>query len=233
MSFLSLVQDLHRETGAAGIVPTTVVGASGELARLVGWIKEADRHVQNLYHDWLFLRTPLTSGNTTTVGDPTLAKPLDLAHWDPESFLLQPSGEDGFPIEVVEWQSVRGEFFDTAADSYGQPDRVIIMPDNSLKFDPVPDAVYTLIADYYRKPTVLAGDDGESAIPDQYQFGVIVGRAMVLYGNHENAPEMKQQGAELYEEAFQRLMSSQLPSTRFNPGYRSSGNQIQVVAEEF
>ena len=54
-TFLELTQDLHRESGAAGSAPSTVVGQTGEAQRLVKWIQRADLQIQKLWHDWEFL----------------------------------------------------------------------------------------------------------------------------------------------------------------------------------
>ena len=231
-TFLQLVQRLHREVGAAGVAPTAVTSQTGEAQRLVDWISNADLQVQNLWHDWKFLRTEFSSSNTTTAGVRTLAAPSDLARWDPETFFIQESGQDAEPAaEVVEYQEVRGEKFDTSVASRDIPYRIIIMPDNTLRFDPVPDAVYTITADYFAKPTVLAADADVSLIPDRFHESVILGQAMIYYANHESAPEIIEQGMKIYEQSLPRLESVQSPSSSFNSRYTSSGSQIQVVAQ--
>ena len=102
------------------------------------------------------------------------------------------------------------------------------MNDNSLKFEPVPDGAYTINADYYVRPTLLAASGDISLIREEFHQ-IIVGRAMILYANFESAPEIKDQGEEIYLEQLALLENDQLPNqhqSRFN-----TGAEIEVIAE--
>lgn len=223
-TYLELVQDLHREVGAAGTKPSTVLNLSGEADRLVGWIRSADRFVQLKYVNWKFLRGEYSAD--TVASTATAAKPANLKYWDFKTFfVIEPGSTDRNPIESVEYDKIKGEVLDTSEDI---PWRVIIMNDNNLMFDPTPDDAYTIEADYYNKPTLLAANSDISLIPDEYHE-IILGRAMILYANFENAPEIKDQGEEIYLEQLALLENDQLPNqqhSRFN-----TGAQIEVIAE--
>lgn len=221
-TYIELVQDLHREVGAAGVAPATVVGQTGENQRLVRWIREADYYVQTLWHNWKFLND--MSFSMATVADTQdMSKPATLNMWDECTFRI-----DGDEIEVVEYRDVKHEVFDLV--SRDQPSRIIILPNNNLRFDPIPDQAYTITADHFVKPTKLAADADISAIPEEFHESVIVGRGMVLYGNFENAAEIKDQGLELYSEFLGRLESLQLPN-EFNSRYNSDDRRIEVIAQ--
>ena len=225
-TYLELVQDLHREAGAAGVAPQGVTGLSGEAQRLAAWIKQADNLIQLKYVNWKFLHNEFATANTTTQGIATLAKPTGLRYWDYKTFtLIEPGGTEKYPITVVEYDAIKRDVLDTTE---GYPDRVIIMNDNSLKFEPVPDGVYTVGADYYVRPTLLAASSDVSMIPEEFHQ-IIVGRAMILYANFESAPEIKDQGEEIYVEQLALLENDQLPNqhqSRFN-----TGAMIEVIAE--
>ena len=223
-TYLELVQDLHREVGAAGNAPTTVVNQRGENQRLVRWIREADLYVQMLWHDWKFLKD-FSFSVATVDGTRDYAKPSALQMWDFGTFRI-----DGDPIEDVEWEEVRADSFDLTVAGRDQPSRVIIMPDNTLRMDPVPNGVYTITADHFVKPTRLAADTDVSVVPEEFHESVILGRAMVLYGNFENAQEMKDQGLELYSEFLGRLESLQLPNEK-SSRYKASEGFFEVIAE--
>lgn len=227
-NFLALVQDLHREVGAAGVAPTAVTTQTGEANRLVGWVREADYKVQTKWINWKFLRAPFAAGNTTTLGVGTLTEPATLKTWDLDSFKIQYPGEtDYYPLEAIEYESIKGEILDT---SNGVIDRVIIMPDNSLLFEPYPDGVYTLDADFYLKPVKLAANADISLIPEEYHHSVILGRAMMLYGNYENADEIKRQGLELYTEGLEELENHQLPNKNYSR--LRTGGGFEVVGSQ-
>lgn len=218
-----MVKLLHREVGAAGSEPSTVLNQRGEAKRLVDWIAQADFHVQMLWHNWKFLRAEFS--DDTVDGTRTMAKPSDHNRWDEKTFFLDTDN----PLQVLEYETVKSEVFETSAASETQPSTVIIMPDNSLRFDPVPDTVYTITADYFVTPTLLAADATVSVIPEEFHRNVIVARGQISYGNFENAQEQKDFGMEFYGEGLARLESLQLPNI-FDSRYTSSGNMIEVIA---
>jgi hypothetical protein len=223
-TYLQLVQDLHVEVGAAGVAPTTVTGLTGQAARLAMWIKSADNYIQKKWVNWKFLRAVYSVG--TVASTATAAKPAGLSYWDFKTFtIIEPGETDKNPLESIEYDKIKRDILDTSEDT---PWRAIVMPDNSLLFEPVPDAIYTIGADYYVEPTLLAANGDISLIPEQYHQ-VILGRAMILYANFENAPEIKDQGEEIYTEQLALLENDQLPNqqhSRFN-----TGAMIEVIAE--
>ena len=222
-TFLELVQDLHEEVGAAGTAPAGVTGVAGEAKRLVNWIKRADQFVQLKYVNWKFLRQTYSVATVASTAD--AAKPSNLKYWDFKTFKIVLPGEtDRHPLESIEYDKLKATIIDTEE---GTPFRAIVMPNNDLKFEPVPDAIYTIEADYYDKPTLLAANADVSLIPEEFH-SIILGRAMILYGNFENAPEIKDQGEEIYVEQLALLENDQLPNqehSRFN-----TGAEIEVIA---
>jgi len=195
-SFLTLCNDLWREVGAAGTGITTTVGQTGEALRLVNWIHDAELDIQNLWVDWKWLRKTLTcytpsgsnTGIYTTSGGSISAQPADLAEWDYRTFMIQPSGSTYFvPLVVKEWQEVRHEVFDTTDQA--QPYRVIVMPDNTLRWDLTPDQPYTIQVEYRSQPYDLKADSDVSNIPPRFANRLIVEFARLKYGWFENAQE--------------------------------------------
>ena len=221
-TFLELVQDLHREVGAAGVAPTTVVGQRGENQRLVRWVQDADVFVQTLWHNWKFL-IDLTFSQNTIASTQDIVAPAGLNIWDWKSFKI-----DNDPIAVTEYYKTRQDTFDSSIEDV--PSRIIILPNNNLRLDPIPDGVYTITADHFVKPTKMTANTDVSVIPPEYHQNVILGRAMIFYGNYENAAEIKDQGTELYIEFLGRLESLQLPN-QFDARYNSEAAPIEVIAE--
>jgi hypothetical protein len=225
-TYLELVQQLHVGVGAAGTTPQAVTGLSGEAQRLATWIQQADRYIQLKWVNWKFLRNEFNAANTTTASVATLAAPTGIKYWDWKTFtIIYPGETEKYPITSVEYDKIKRNILDT---SEGVPSRVIIMPDSSLMFEPVPDGIYTINADYYVRPTQLAANADISLIPEEFH-DVILGRAEILYANFESAPEIKDQGEEIYMEQLALLENDQLPNqnqSRFN-----TGAQIEVIAE--
>lgn len=222
MTFLELVQALHRESGAAGNAPTTVTNQTGEADRMVNWIKQANLHVQNLWENWKFLRT--TDSRALTASVNTLSAPSNLGMWDFDTFRIIPNGETtAETILAAEYEDVKTEDLDTSS---GTPWRATVMPDGSLRFEGTPDAADTFQADYYRVPltTELTNNADLSSIPARFH-NVILGRALILYANYEGAEEIRTQGVELYTDYLARLENSQLPN-RAHSRFRTGANIV-------
>lgn len=224
MTFLELVQELHRESGASGRAPTTVANLVGEGNRLVGWIRSADIYIQSLWENWKFLRQEYNE--VTAIGSTALPVAQTAKWWDEATFKIKYAGETSFnPIEVVEYDEIKSEVRSTDNEI---PSRIILMPDNSLELEAPADAVHTIKADFYRTPVELAVDADISIIPATYHRAIL-GRALILYANYENADEQKNQGQEIYTEQLARLENNQLPNQN-NARFRTGGS-FEVVAE--
>lgn len=224
-TYLELVQNLHTEVGAAGEPPSTVLNQRGEAARLVNWIKRADEYIQEMWENWKFLRVVYDESTTASA----VALPIlqDVSFWDNFSFKIYDTVTD-LPddlLEVVEYDAIKNELRDVEEN---RPFRVIIMPDNTLEVEPTPDDAYRITADAYIAPTLLAADDDISSIPTKFHQAIL-GRAMILYANYENAPEIKTQGQEIYSEQLTRLQNNQLPN-KFLSQFRTGG-VFEVIAE--
>jgi len=196
-TFLELVNDLRRECSVSGSAVSTVVGQTGEYLRLVNWINQAHAEIQGKYFDWKFLRA--TAQFTTAVGVETVPAPSDLNTWDMTRFY---QGTD--QICAKEWIDYRPN---TAAS--GKPSDIFIRYDNDLHLYPNPDDAYVYDYEYFKTPLVMAVDSDEPLIPAHLQR-VIVYRAMIMYANYEEAPELKAQAGELFGEAMRQLSNHQL-----------------------
>ena len=222
-NYLELVQQLHRDAGAAGAEPVAVTGLTGEAKRLANWIIQADNYVQLKWVNWKFLRNSYSVA--TVASTATAAKPSGIRYWDFKTFkIIEPGETDKNLFTAIEYDKIKGDILDTTEDI---PWRAIVMPDNSLRFEPIPDAAYTIEADYYAVPTLLAANSDISTIPPEFHQ-IILGRALLLYSNFESAPEIKDQGEEIYVEQLALLENDQLPNqehSRFN-----TGSMIEVIA---
>jgi len=225
---LELVQDLQREVGASGTAPiTSVVSQVGEAQRLVKWIQESDMYIQNRWLNWKFLWDQVQLN--TSSGNPALAAPTNLNFWDPKTFKINDGGANDLDedLSYAEHDSIKWLIRDTTEN---KPSLAIVMPDNTLEFEPVPNAVYQIKADYFIKPTPMAANNDVSLIPENYHQAIL-GRAIILYANYENAPEIKAQGEEIFEEVYGRLENHELPNQRFSR-FQSTGSFFDVNANQ-
>lgn len=222
MTYLQLLQALHRDCGAAGAVPLAVTGLTGEVARLAGYVRQANEDIQNLWATWKFLWRQDSRALTPT--DNTLDAPADFGDglWDLDTFRITPAGDTlAQPILGAEYEEVRGEDLDTTT---GTPWRAVVMPDGSLRFEGTPDAADTFTADYWRSPDPdeLEAAADEPSIPARFH-NVILGKAIMKYAEFEGAEEIMAKGQDLYNTYLPRLENSQLPNQR-KARYRTGGH---------
>lgn len=217
MTFLQLVKELARLAGMAGNDgPPTVAGQHGEFRRAISFVQIAYQDVLNLHADWDFMWA-----HDSYEVDASLAlypPPPDLLIWDARKVYL-----DGEPLDIIDWEDYRPE-----KRSPARPQCAVRRPDNQLLLVPAPSGDFTLDFDYYRKPKPLASDSDEPMIPEPFQR-VILGRALMLYGNYENAEDAKQQGMELYRMYLDPLERHQLSRRQQTHG-RQESMPITVVA---
>jgi hypothetical protein len=225
-TFLALCQRTRQECGVSGTGPSTVLNQVGELKRIVDWVATAWFGIQQRHPLWKFLRlstswTSVAGQHTYTTLECGIAAGT-FARWAPPSqytfrTYLTATGTNGeffldyipYPVWQTTWQ------FNANRNVQTQPVQYTITPNKSIAFGPKPPAGYTFIGDYYRAPVRLAEDDDVPALPDNHDSILIVGRAMMLYGQHESAPEVYAQGKAWYDEGMALLEADQLDKPYF------------------
>lgn len=218
MTFLQLCQELVRLGGMVGEGgPPIVTGQSGEYRRAIEFVRLAYEDVCNLHNDWDFLWG--IEEIVTEADMATYAGPESLGVFDAERIYL-----DGEPLHFIDWQDYRPEPLDPH-----KPNTVTIRPDGQLQLIPTPDDAYTLSVEYFKAAPTLAANDDTPLIPERFQR-VIIGRALIMYGNYEAAPEVIGQGNEMYGIYREMLERHQLSRRQQTHG-RQEGSPIQVVPQ--
>ena len=139
-------------------------------------------------------------------------------------------------LGVFEWNRVKGEVFDLYDQN--QPWRVIVMDDNTLRWDLTPDQSYQVQMEYRAVPYDLKNDNDVSDIPARFANRIIVEWARMKYGLFENAAEQVQyarsqiygvlddQGIKQTQGLLAELENDQLPNAK--NGRLQSGNNIVI-----
>lgn len=221
MQFLDLVRRLRSECGIAGSGPTTVVGQTGEMRRLVDWIAQAYDELQMSRPDWEWMRKTKTFNTTASKQSyhPTNAAPdialTDFSQWRNDSFriYLTSAGKNSEIILTHEhdYNGFRDYYLLGArTTTYGQPIAISIGPDKSLVFGLGPNGIYTATAEYYSTPQQLALDADIPLMPARFHM-IIVYAAMKKYGMYESAVEQVQQGQSEYNKLHFQLEIDQAP----------------------
>jgi hypothetical protein len=216
-TFLQICQDFREEAGITGSGPVSVTGQTGEMLRVVNWVKKAYRDIQNRHANWDFLRfdfTFQTIANTPTYL-PTAVSLDELATWKKDSFriyLTATGVADEQWLRCWDWNELRDTYLiGTSSIQTGRPTEFAIKPDKSVVLWPKPDAVYTIAGEYFKRAQTMTANADEPLLPDEYH-DIIKWRAMMYYGAQEGATEVYAQGRGEYAGMMSALRRDQLPS---------------------
>ena len=219
MNRLELAQTLRSDAGISGSDDTTI-DPSGEWKDVVRWIDRAWKDIQTRNKgEWNWMRRSVQF--TTIAGqkeyDPEAA-PMsltDFGNWVPRTFRVYQDGLIGNQLDLAHWQS-----YELFRDSYligslateaSRPNDVVISPSKSIILYPTPvDTSFTVTADYYSKPQVLALDTDEPNMPEQFHE-VILYRALMFASQVEGASDNYAIGEREFKSLYSLLMADQLP----------------------
>jgi hypothetical protein len=224
-TFLQLFVTTARECGKP-TVPTAVTGQTGQLLEIVNWVADADSETQSRWFDWDFLHLG-TWTTATVIGTAAVSAPSDLGVWDEDSFYLNYTAATHKQLPVMDYKTWRRDYRQ-GVKTNKKPDNVVILPDLSLKLEPPPDAVYTLSADYWKRPTKMTTNSATSPIPEEYER-IIVARAKLFYAESYGANEILLSAQVEFDDLLDKLESKYLPSQK---GRRRADPGMMVVIPE-
>lgn len=205
MNKLQLVNRLRQECGIRSPALLTLqTGLSAQSQEFVNWIDEAWEEVQLARPNWQWMHKELSFQTVAAQGayTPTEMGAPDLKHYRRKSFkvYLTASGRSSEQfMSDYSYPVYRDSFlFGSIATVQGYPMHVTVQPDKSLAMNPIPNAVYTITGEYYRKPTTMtadddAPDDAGNDLPDEFHL-LLVFVAMRKYATFEAAPEVEARG---------------------------------------
>lgn len=215
MTFLQLCQRLAVEAGLSSSGPSAVTGQTGEAARIVNWVRDAWTLIQGEHDNWQWLWNEFTLNTvsgTAGYSESDISGTPSVERWDERAFSIYLSSDGAstrVPIGALAYPAYRDSYAHRyVADAF--PQKVIVLPDNTLRLYPAPDAVYVLGGVYYESPTELAADSDTPAISSKFHMA-IVWRALMLYAEYEEAPEVYQAAYSEYSRELGRMRVKYLP----------------------
>ena len=232
MNLLTLSQRLGVECGVSGTM-TSASAATGENARLVGWINSAWNEIQSKHEDWDWLRSSniLGHGASFTTVNGQASYPLGTgagtcgitadafgawARYTLRCFTTSVGYRNEIYLDWISYDNWRDEYmYGAMRDVKTRPMAVSIGPDKSVCLGPPPNDQYTITADYFLAPTVMTADtDVPTGLPARFHI-LIVYSAMMMYAAYESAPEVYQRGQAKYKELMSELEAQYMPEVTF------------------
>ncbi|MBK8772466.1 MAG: hypothetical protein IPM06_18870 [Rhizobiales bacterium] len=214
MSFLQLAQRLREKCRISGTGPSSVIGQTGEMLRVVNWINDAWLDIQEARPNWKWMQGDVIFNTVVQQATytPAQCSASDMASWDfSQSWrIYSGSSENEQFLDVIPYSDWRDTYmFGSMRTSYSQPVAVAETPSGGLAFGQIPDAIYTVDGKYFKEPSALVNNADTPGMPDKFHL-MIVYRAMMFYASSEIAPEVYQEGLQEFRRMMSRLERDQL-----------------------
>jgi hypothetical protein len=232
VNYLELCQELVGQFGlSGGEGPQAIANNTGELLNVTRWIRDSTLYIDNLWEDWryLWLRYSGTIQTGNSSGSPPTQSGVQVRLWESTGLKIQDGtivSSSWTPLSFMRRQEFDAQF-DPDVESQAQPSVFTVMPDNTLQFNCPADKVYNLKGAFYRRPAVLAADNDMPLIPSEYH-NLIIARAVIKYGDREDAPELISGADAEYKDTLEKLEGSQLDGFRYR---RRSTQPEESVAQ--
>ena len=220
MNKLQLVQRFNQEVAATGETISTTINQTGMIKRLVDWIDSAYQDIQDLHEDWDFLRADFSF--PTVSGTREYAKAdisLDeLNAWEVDDIRIYTVTSDETNLEYTAWDDFKYQFlFGPHRVNTGRPFFFSIDPVGSFWTGLIPNAVFTINGEYFKRAQVMSLDADIPLIPTQSQMA-IVWRALMFYGAFEGADEVYSHGEKEFARVLSQLEFREVPRQTFLKG---------------
>lgn len=210
MNFLQLVNRTKSEAGISGHGLVTVEGQTGEMARLIDWVRTAYVEIQNM-QPWNWLWQPLAHVLTLgkSVYSPTVdfgVQPLD---WRPDRFYLYEPGKgrgSRWRVPRLDWRLFDAQ---TPEPRPGVPLVLAIKPNRDIAFSALPDRALVFEGEFRYTPEVLIENTDTPSMPEQYHMA-IVWKAVMLYAQYEEATTLYQLAGAQLGQYIGQMVNSEL-----------------------
>lgn len=233
MTFIQLCQRVRQECGIAGTGPSTVIGQTGELKRVVDWTASAYREICLSRENWKFLRSSFSVNTVigtetyapTTCTDTDLSAAIgsttvgDFGNWLFDTFRIYKLSA-GIGTRVFFWplgyQYFRDRYqLQPVANS--APVEFTTRPrDKAIIVGPKPNDVYVISGEYYRVAPDLLLDADTPLFPTRFHE-VIVNLAKLKYGAFEEDGGVYSVSEAQTRKILAPLIADQIPRMELGP----------------
>lgn len=228
-TFLQLCQDVSRESGTIpGVAPSTTVGNTDRLAKIVSWTQQGYNRIQTHRNDWRWLNregelTVLPNTQRTTKASLT-EEGVSVSRFS--TWLFDPEHGEGSwsayetsqgvtnerPLRFEPWHFFYRYRLRGPVDA-NPPVRFSIDNQDRIVVDPVPTTQWTIRCRFKASPQNLAADDDVPEMPDQFHQ-LIVWRALMFLGQFDESRIQTPMWTEDFYAMLSELVRQQTPKVQ-------------------
>jgi len=163
------------------------------MGKIVDWVSTAYEDIQEESKAWMFLRFdfgfPTIAGSSTYL--PSAVSLTEHIRWKSDSlraYLTSTGVSDEQQLVEWDWQTFRDVRLIGTIQS-GRPTDFAIRPDESIVLWPTPDAIYTIVGEYWKRPQVMSANADEPLFDRSFHMA-IVWKACMYYATDQGAAEL-------------------------------------------
>lgn len=226
MNFLQIVQRAKLESARSGGDIGSVLTAAADDKRLVNWVADVFRSLQQRPHGWSWMRKELAAGAILAGQRGYTAAQLDatitsFGRWLPATtdgykpVVTLASGQKTYP-SFMAWEDFRLAFEVGPATVPADPQRWSVAPDGRLFVGPTPLANCTIALSYYRGVQELALDADVPDMPTDFHMMLVWGALMEL-ASFDAAPEVFSRASKNFDQMDSDMRAQYGPRIFFKP----------------
>lgn len=188
-------------------------------ARLVNWVSDAWKAIQESQEHWKFLRDEFSFTVSSAASEYTPAGAAAglnfFSRWDTDTFRLYST------VDLSDEQHMICEDYDNFRNLYrfgvrqtNRPAVFCIRPrDSAIMLDATPDADYTLCGEYFRMPVILTNDTDTPVIESRFHMAIVY-KAMLSYGIDQGGVEVISRAQTGLNDLMPSMLRKYLPEIR-------------------
>ncbi|MCK5020359.1 MAG: hypothetical protein KAS32_25200 [Candidatus Peribacteraceae bacterium] len=174
-TYLQICQEINRLSGLQGTFDS-VSSATGYQANIAAIASKAWTDIQNQKHDWDFLRTSrqfqTVVGQTEyTISDIFGTSVSPVGSWIPGKILYEKAADNRVRLRQYDF-----DYYDNRSLSQGQatePSFYAVDPVDLHLYTNNIDGIYTITANYHKKPVVLVNNGDVPEAPSEFHTAII------------------------------------------------------------
>lgn len=228
-TFLALCQATAKESGTVSGdgLPASVTGATGREAKIIAWVQQAWRDIQNERDGWRWMQGEFSSETVSgtqryTADDMGINERFAAWRGNGEAdenrlscYLTSTGRSDERMLEFWNWDDFFVQFLrGSEAERTGRPGYWTIAPDDRLVFAPTPDDAYTIRGLYRKDLQPLTGNDDVPEMPVRFH-DLIKWKALIHLANHDESINQNPLWRLEYTRMMSELSRDALPKIRF------------------